>query len=295
MNDNAVYLHRLSADGFLNMAVDEYLLELCRAGGARAALRFYEWEPPAVSLGRSQSFDLLDLAECREQGIDVVRRITGGGAILHWEELTYCFALRRDVSAPAAWPRQTANAVSRSLVLGLSKLGVRASARARRGRAADVHDPVAAERPAAPSDRRLTDLCFMSGVENEIEACGRKLAGCAHKFTREAFFSHGSIMTGPSHVHVARLVQPDARASQDALAQTIAEKSVALSQLLPGPPAAGQMEAAFKSAFEEVFELCLAPESLSQSGTRLVEERAAEKRSVLAAAFRTAKSTGGAR
>jgi lipoate-protein ligase A len=196
----------------------------------------------------------------------------------------------------AAWPRQTAGAVSKSLVLGLAKLGVRASARARTRRAVDRHNAAlkAQSGSASASTAGLSDLCFMSGEENEIEACGRKLAGCAHKFTREAFFSHGSIMTGPSHVHVARLVRADALTSPDDVAQSIAEKSVSLSQLLPAPPAAGEMEAAFKSAFEEVFGLSFARESLSRSDVGLVEERAAEKRAVLAAESRAAQPTGGA-
>ena len=285
MPDSAILIPRQSADGFRNMAVDEYLLELCRAGRVGAALRFYEWEPPAVSLGYSQSFDLMDLAACAEQGIDVVRRITGGGALLHWQELTYCFVLRRGAAAGGRWPRETAGAVSQSLVQGLSRLGVQASARRRTRGTADRAGPD----PAAPG------LCFMSGAENEIEASGRKLAGCAHKSTREAFFSHGSVMTGSGHVHVARLVRANTPPSSAGLALSMAEKSISLSELLGEVPGAEEMESAFRTAFESVLGLRFRPDSLSAAGARLVEERAAQKRSVLAAAVQGAQMTGGAR
>jgi len=276
------------------MAVDEYLLELCRGGCADAALRFYQWEPPAVSLGYSQAFDLLDLAACRDEGVDVVKRITGGGALLHWQELTYCLVLRRDSAAGAVRPRETANAVSRSLVLGLSRLGVEARARSRSRRPVERSDAAPAAEGAGSPEGRFTDLCFASGVENEIEVSGRKLAGCAHKLTREAFFSHGSVMTGPAHLRVARLLRQHAGPSATRLARSIAERSVSLSEVLQGAPAVDEMERELRSAFESVFALRFRTEGLSRDGARLVGERAAEKRAALAAALQAVRSTGGA-
>ena len=284
MPDDAILVPRQSADGFRNMAVDEYLLELCRGRDADAALRFYEWKPPAVSLGYAQSFDLLDLTACLDQGVDVVRRITGGGALLHWQELTYCFVIRRDTPAAGAWPREVAGAVSRALRAGLSAMGVPASSRTSANGAAD-----------RPGRRGASDLCFMSGAENEIEVSGRKLAGCAHKFTREAFFSHGSVLTGPRHVQIARLVRTDARCRAIGLAESIAERSTSLFQLLGRVPPADEMESAFKSAFESEFGLRFRPTELCHAGTALVEVRAAEKRSALASAVQAVKLTGGAR
>lgn len=291
------------------MATDEYLLELCSGGGARAALRFYEWEPPAVSLGYSQPSGLLDLEKCRLEGVDVVRRISGGGAILHWQELTYCFVMRRDCTKALRRPREMANAVSGALVAGLCRLGVEAVARGRERERDDPGLPAAGPeraRKRRPHGGGLSDVCFASGAENEVEASGRKLAGCAHKLTREVFFSHGSIMTGPAHLKLVELIDdpmkgpsrgvkrvyrkhadqsaPDPRRSS--LASEIASRCVSLSELLPGLPLPDELELAFKAAFESVFEFAMRPGRLSSAGERIVRQRAAEKRSALAAAGR---------
>jgi lipoate-protein ligase A len=130
----------------------------------------------------------------------------------------------------------------------------------------------------------LGGLCFSSGVENEVEVGGKKLAGCAHKLTREAFFSHGSVMTGPRHVALARLVRPDSEHSTAELVRSLEENSVSLSELLPALPATAVMETAFKSAFEEVLGTRFVPGSLSAAEVRVVDQRAAEKRSVPATA-----------
>jgi lipoate-protein ligase A len=76
--------------GYENMAVDEYLIRLHESAGA-PLFRVYGWGTPAISLGRYQKPDCLDLEACARDGIEVVRRITGGGAIFHDDEVTYSF------------------------------------------------------------------------------------------------------------------------------------------------------------------------------------------------------------
>src|SRR2546423_9952589 len=76
-----------------NMAVDEFLLDCWAAVGAPPTLRFYGWAPPCLSLGYFQPFGVVDVAGCRSLGVEVVRRPTGGRAILHDRELTYSLAL----------------------------------------------------------------------------------------------------------------------------------------------------------------------------------------------------------
>src|SRR6185437_10597156 len=83
-------------DGAWNMALDEALMDAVAAGASPPSLRFYRWEPPCLSLGKRQPLDSIDLAACRADGIDVVRRATGGFAILHTDELTYSIATRPD-------------------------------------------------------------------------------------------------------------------------------------------------------------------------------------------------------
>src|SRR5512142_3291490 len=106
-----------------NMAIDRAVAESVEAGG-RAALRFYYWDPPCLSLGRNQpAVGVYDPAAAAARGIDIVRRPTGGRAVLHDRELTYC------VSVPVGElgsPRESYGAINRALVAGLRRLGVAA-------------------------------------------------------------------------------------------------------------------------------------------------------------------------
>lgn len=76
------------------MALDEALLDAAAAGSQKPCLRFYSWRPPAITIGYSQDAAAeTDLIACREAGVPVVRRITGGGAVFHDNELTYSIIL----------------------------------------------------------------------------------------------------------------------------------------------------------------------------------------------------------
>jgi len=76
-------------DAITNMAIDEAIMK-----HGKPTLRLYEWSPPAVSIGYFQSLTAeVDVEKCTENGIDVVRRITGGGAVFHEHELTYSFIM----------------------------------------------------------------------------------------------------------------------------------------------------------------------------------------------------------
>lgn len=79
--------HRSAA---FNMALDEVLIRRINEGTSLPSLRFYGWDPSAISIGYFQSIEAeVDLEKCKEQGVDVVRRQTGGGAVFHDEEVTY--------------------------------------------------------------------------------------------------------------------------------------------------------------------------------------------------------------
>ena len=114
------------AGGAWNMAVDEALAEAVDAGASPPVLRLYRWAPPCLSLGFAQPYDAADAAFCAAHAIDVVRRPTGGRAVLHHLELTYsvCAPLGR---APFSRDLQAAyQTICRALVAGLRRLGVAA-------------------------------------------------------------------------------------------------------------------------------------------------------------------------
>ena len=75
---------------YLNMGIDNVIMDGVRSGASDPTIRFYTWKPPAVSIGCFQSMgDEVNVDVCKRNGIDTVRRLTGGGAVYHDKEVTY--------------------------------------------------------------------------------------------------------------------------------------------------------------------------------------------------------------
>lgn len=170
------------ATGAWNMAVDEVLLDGVAAGKAPPTLRFYGWKPACLSLGYFQSFAVVDAAACRELGIDVVRRPTGGRAILHDRELTYSIALPASVLGHDRGILPSYHRISRALQAGLAELGVATTM---------------APESAALTMQQHGPICFDRPSAHEILLEGRKLVGSAQVRRSDALLQHGSILIEP--------------------------------------------------------------------------------------------------
>ena len=168
-------------DGCTNMAVDEALLEVYAAGAASPTLRFYTWSPPAVSLGYGQATEAdIDLAQCQALGIDVVRRTTGGRAVLHDHEVTYSVVIREDDPRAAAGILASYLTISRALIRGLSHLGISAELLPLRG-------------AASRSREAVSPICFATPSSYEVAVAGRKIIGSAQRRAHGVIMQHGSI------------------------------------------------------------------------------------------------------
>jgi lipoate-protein ligase A len=167
------------------MALDEALMERARQTG-EWLLRVYSWRTPTISLGRNQTArGRYDLQRMRERGVDVVRRPTGGRAILHAREITY------SVTAPvddAGSLRESYDRINRLLTAGLSVLGVDAVAVAAGGQ----HHPSPGMTP-----------CFDQASAGELTVGGRKLAGSAQWRHEGALLQHGSILVDDDQTALA--------------------------------------------------------------------------------------------
>src|SRR5688572_11035957 len=175
------------AAGAWNMAVDEALAESVRAG-APPVLRFYRWQPACLSLGRHQPSAGYDRDAIQRHGLDVVRRPTGGRAVLHDRELTYSLAAPDGLLGS---PRQAYAAVNRALVAGLRRLGVAAAVQPAGARA-----PVPSLAP-----------CFEQPVEGEVTAAGSKLVGSAQRCVGGVVLQHGSLPLHDDQSRVAELLR----------------------------------------------------------------------------------------
>ena len=183
--------------GLRNMEIDLMLARNLQSEKGSPVVRLFRWKPWAISVGYNQGIDDIDMAGCVRDGIDIVRRPTGGRAILHAEELTYSvvmYAGRRSVL-------QVYNEISGALVRGIRLFGVEA--------ALQKSQPDFREEYKHAS----SIPCFTSSARYEIEWCGRKLVGSAQRRfgdgEHDVVLQHGSILCGPAHKRLTEFIRAE--------------------------------------------------------------------------------------
>jgi lipoate-protein ligase A len=243
-------------DGAANMALDEVLLLSRLHDDAPPTLRFFAWDPPTVSLGYGQPLDGgVDLAAAARMGLGVVRRPTGGSAILHEGpdlELTYSVTARAGDFEGADDLLATYRWIGRALEAGLSALGA----------------PVAMV-SAQPSDpRSMPAFCFARTGSYELEAGGLKVVGSAQRRQGAGFLQHGAVMLGADPARLAR-VFPGAR---DPLAGM-----TTLEAVLGRRPSFDETQAALADGFRRVHGIDLTPGSLTEEESRQMDALARDK------------------
>ncbi len=228
--------------GAWNMAVDEALAEAVDAGRSAPVLRLYRWSPPALSLGFSQPFEVADAAFCAAHGVDVVRRPTGGRAVLHHLELTYSVAAPLG-AGPFSRDLQAAyRAICGALVAGLARVGVPAE--------------VAGEPAGGMVKPTQAIPCFVGPAAGEVVAGGRKLVGSAMRRVGESILQHGSILEGWDGALQAGCL---GLADDSALRPAVAT----LADLLGTPPPPAALARALADGFAAAFSVALEPSSLT--------------------------------
>ncbi len=175
--------------GAANMALDMALLDRARAT-SEGVIRVYSWSAPTLSFGRNQNTTGYDRGELAGGGIGVVRRPTGGRAILHHREITYSVTAPVDAAGSVADEYSWINAL---LVRALRVMGVPAEIAAPAGRA-----PAPDAKP-----------CFAEATAGEITAGGRKLVGSAQYREAGAMLQHGSVLVEDDQSAVSALSGAD--------------------------------------------------------------------------------------
>lgn len=164
-----------AAAGPTNMAVDEALATHCRDS---ATLRFYAWETPTLSIGYSQRSDAIDLAACRKSMLRLVRRPTGGRAVLHQQELTYSLILPMRPPWTKISIAESYRRINVCLLRGLEMLGL---------------DVSVGHRPRRV-DEALSLFCFSTISYHEVLMGGKKVIGSAQRRFPTALLQQGSIL-----------------------------------------------------------------------------------------------------
>src|SRR5690349_14165848 len=171
------------ARGAWNMAVDEAILEQVQAGQGLSipTLRLYAWDPACLSLGHAQPFADVDHMRLKAHGWEVVRRATGGRAILHTDELTYSVTGSAEEPVLAGGVLESYNRLAQALLLPVKNLGL----------------PVEMKEGKAAENAAPNPVCFEVPSTYEITVSGKKLIGSAQARKKEGVLQHGSLpLTG---------------------------------------------------------------------------------------------------
>lgn len=204
-------------DGQYNMDFDIRLAKECER--TDAYFRLYKWNPFTISLGANQKFEDINLDLAQTEGIGVVKRPTGGRAILHAEEITYSVVIPSDKIESS---KSLYNKISLSLVEGLKIYDARLS---------DLE--LESLQPHFPSLLKEESgmICFSSTARHEVKYAGRKLIGSAQRKMNGVILQHGSILLGDYHLNLAKYLNVDDE-TKAKLLNEMKDKTISLEEIL---------------------------------------------------------------
>jgi lipoyl(octanoyl) transferase len=237
------YVDAGELSGDAHMRIDEETAIALSAGRGLPTLRLYRWHPWAISLGFNQHIDDIDVEHTAADGIDVVRRPTGGRAILHAQELTYSVVME----AGRTGILQVYNDISRALVNGLARYGVDVMLQKSQPNFREAY-------------RQASSVpCFSSSARYEIEWNGRKLVGSAQRRYNNGgtnvVLQHGSILTGTAHRRLADYLAVRDEAVLARVRQDLAERTTDLGEITGARVDMARLATCIRQGFEESWEI----------------------------------------
>ena len=244
-----------TADGATHMAVDEAIWQAVAAGAAPPTLRLYAWEPPCLSLGRNQPAARVRQDELQRRGYDLVRRPTGGQAVLHIDELTYSVVLPLSDPLARGGVLASCERLSQGLLQALHLLG--------------VGEATALRREVSPSP--FGTVCFEVVAAFEVAVGGRKLIGSAQMRGRGTLLQHGAIPLTGDIARIAPLLEPPAEPAR------IRARATTLSEVLGREVEWEEAADAVAEGFAQALNLRLEPGGLTEVERRAAERLQAEK------------------
>lgn len=230
------------ADGATNMAIDVAIAEAVAEGRAPPTVRFYRWDPPCLSLGRRQPVEEVDLFRCRMDGVEVVRRPTGGRAILHAGELTYSVIFPESDPRAAGGVLETFRRFAEAFAWALRHLGV---------------PDVALAPRLDPTARGNGFVCFEVPTDYELTVGGRKIMGSAQWRHRGVVLQHGSLpLEGdPAAIAVYLKSRPDP--------ERLRQRAMTLQEAVGRPVGFEEAAAAILEAFRSLLAIEALPGDLT--------------------------------
>jgi len=225
------------ASGAVNMQTDQMFFSECEKGTHAPVLRFYSWEPWCISLGRNQPVSVVNHEASRALGIDVVHRITGGGAVLHGDDISYLVAGSRREPPFDCSLEESYFHLHSWLINGFRDLGIKAEIGA--------------------CSNSQPDICFSDITAYEIHVKGRKIVGSSQRRGKKAVLQHGSIQLKAHSYFASRIFNLPDCSSCDEFAEYLNSSSAGIYEFLPNGLAKIDILKALKRNFETYFSIKL--------------------------------------
>lgn len=252
-------IYDLPTDGRSNMALDEAILDAVCVHQSPPTLRLYGWIPACLSLGYGQSPFDVDRFRLDKMGWDVVRRPTGGKAILHTDELTYSVALPADHPLAQGGILESYQRISRALMAALSGLGLRTRSEKQ-----------------ANDTKEVGAVCFEVPSHYEITADGRKLIGSAQTRRKAGVLQHGSLPLSGDIARICDVLTYSDEMSREAGREAVRARAITLAEALGHEvdwyTAADALAWGFETALDIAFDVGLS--ELTEAEERRADELA---------------------
>jgi len=227
-------------DGSLNMLTDHAILLACNAGKSPATLRLYGWKRPTLSVGYSQDISKhINIESCQKNNIPVVRRFSGGRALLHQNELTYCVIAPIPHNTFPGTLKGSFEKISQAILESLKIGGIEAEQiSARNGRRENTVS-------------KMSPACFSISNHCEIIFQGKKLVGSAQRRLRSAFLQHGSIIldTNPKLTH--DVLKYSSETENHSVLESLVSNTTTIKQILQREPEYNEIAKWFVEGFQK--------------------------------------------
>jgi lipoate-protein ligase A len=234
-------IHSPAASGAWNMAVDEAILEAVQNGKSPPTLRLYDWDPACLSLGYAQSIEDVDEAALAAHGWDVVRRPTGGRAILHIDELTYSVIGSDEEPRLAGGVKESYLRLSSALLKSLDQLSVPAIREGKKDKATRPQD----ENP----------VCFEAPSDYEITIEGKKLVGSAQARRKNGVLQHGSLPLSGDIARITKVLKYKNEKLRERVADGVRNKATTVENSLARVVSWDEAAQAFAKGFGEALNI----------------------------------------
>jgi len=249
------------AHGSWNMALDEAILEHIGRGESIPTLRLYAWEPACLSLGYAQPFADVDTSQLKEHGWEVVRRMTGGRAILHTDELTYSIIAPSNEPSVEGSVLESYNRIAQALLAALQSLEI----------------PVEAKEGKANNAEALNPVCFEVPSTYEITVDGKKLIGSAQARKKDGVLQHGSLPLTGDLARICQALVFENESARETASKRLLEKATTVESALGREISWEAAALAYVLAFEAQLGLIFERQELSESESKRADELVREK------------------